>query len=98
MPGAIPALVESIADYAIVMLGPDGRVKSWNLGAERILGYSADEALGRDCSVFHFAGDVRQGLPSAISGRRMERGKLEIEGWRRRKDQAGSGPMSGSPP
>ena len=81
-------LVESIADYAIVMLGPDGQVKSWNLGAERILGYSAAEVLGRNYSVFHFAGDVRQGLPERDLEAALAQGKLEIEGWRRRKDQS----------
>jgi PAS domain S-box-containing protein len=81
-------LVESIADYAIVMLGPDGRVKCWNLGAERILGYSAAEVLGRNYSVFHFAGDVRRGLPGRDLEAALAQGKLEIEGWRRRKDQS----------
>ena len=70
------------------MLGPDGQVKSWNLGAERILGYSAAEVLGRNYSVFHFAGDVRQGLPERDLEAALAQGKLEIEGWRRRKDQS----------
>ena len=57
-PGVLPEhrfrlLVESVVDYAIFMLGPDGTVLSWNLGAERLKGYTAKEIIGQPFSVFY---------------------------------------------
>src|SRR4029079_11546070 len=51
-------MIESVQDYAIFMLDPEGRVKSWNLGAERIKGYKAHEIIGQHFSVFHTSEDV----------------------------------------
>ena len=58
-------MVESVADCAIFMLDAGGRVASWNAGAERLGGYSADEVLGRHFSMFYPADDQRAGKPAA---------------------------------
>jgi len=78
-------MVESVVDYAIFMLDDRGHVASWNAGAERILGYAADEIIGRHLSQFypHDASTdsrPRRELESAAAGR------FEEEGWRVRKD------------
>ncbi|MFY0566572.1 PAS domain-containing protein [Archangium lansingense] len=56
-------LVEGVEDYAIFMLDPEGRVTSWNPGAERIKGWKASEVLGRPMSLFYLPGDVVAGVP-----------------------------------
>jgi PAS domain S-box-containing protein len=56
-------LVESVKDYAIVMLDPGGHVASWNAGAERIKGYRPDEILGKHFSCFYPAESIERGLP-----------------------------------
>jgi PAS domain S-box-containing protein len=79
-------LVEAVQDYAIFMLSPEGRVTSWNVGAERIKGYKADEILGRHFSCFYPEEDVRGGKPGReLVGAKAE-GRFEDEGWRIRKD------------
>jgi PAS domain S-box-containing protein len=79
-------LVESIDEYAIFMLEPDGRVASWNAGAERIKGYTEDEIIGQHFSRFYTDEDVEHGKPEASLRVAAERGKFEDEGWRVRKD------------
>src|SRR5262249_43426668 len=77
-------LVESVKDYAIFMLDVDGRVSSWNLGAERIKGYRAEEILGQHFSRFYppeDAGKCEMELEVAA-----QEGRFEDEGWRVRKD------------
>ncbi|OWV75520.1 diguanylate cyclase [Rhizobium sp. R634] len=79
-------LVQGVTDYAIYMLDPDGKVSNWNAGAERAKGYSADEIVGKDFSLFYSAEDRRKGLPQrALQAARTE-GKFEAQGWRYRKD------------
>jgi PAS domain S-box-containing protein len=79
-------LVESVRDYAIFMLDPEGRIATWNLGAERIKGYAAGEIIGRHFSVFYPPEDIAAGKP-AWELREAERlGRFEDEGWRLRKD------------
>lgn len=56
-------LVDGVKDYAILMLDPDGRVASWNSGAERIKGYRADEIIGRHFSRFHTPQDIPRSTP-----------------------------------
>src|SRR5206468_11602985 len=56
-------MVESVTDYAIVMLDPGGLVVSWNTGAERIKGYSADEIVGQHFSRFYPSADIARGTP-----------------------------------
>ena len=79
-------LVDSITDYAIYMLDPDGRVTSWNAGAERIKGYAADEIIGRHFSRFFTAEDQARGLPARALASAAPEGRVETEGWRVRKD------------
>jgi PAS domain S-box-containing protein len=79
-------MVESVSDYAIVMLDPDGRVASWNTGAQRIKGYSAPEILGRHFSIFYPEDDVANGKPQRDLDAVAASGRHEDEGWRTRKD------------
>ena len=79
-------LVQSVRDYGIFMLDPDGRVASWNEGARSIKGYSADEILGRHFSLFY----PKEALDAELPQRELEVaravGRFEDEGWRLRKD------------
>lgn len=79
-------MVESIKDYGIFMLDPDGLVRSWNLGAELIKGYKADEILGRHFSTFYTEKDKVSGHPSDELRMAIASGRFEEEGWRVRKD------------
>jgi len=79
-------LVEGVKDYAILMLDPDGRIVSWNGGAERIKGYSAEEALGRHFSLFYTAEAIEDGHPEVELQIAIAEGRFEEEGWRVRKD------------
>jgi PAS domain S-box-containing protein len=78
--------VSRISDYAIYMLGPDGTVASWNAGAYRFKGYTADEIIGQHFSRFYTEEDRASGLPAEALRRAREQGKFEAEGWRVRKD------------
>lgn len=80
------ALVEGIKDYAIFMLDTEGRVASWNAGAERIKGYRAEEIIGEHFSCFYPAEDVERGKPEIALNLAAEEGRYEDEGWRVRKD------------
>lgn len=77
-------LLESVTDYAIFMLDREGKIVSWNEGAQRITGYSATEILGRDTSIFFLPEDV-PGAADELSVAAAE-GRAEVEGWRLRKD------------
>lgn len=77
-------LVERVTDHALYLLDPDGRVASWNLGAERIKGYIAEEILGEHFSRFYLPED--QDRPAHDLARAAALGSFEDEGWRRRKD------------
>jgi PAS domain S-box-containing protein len=78
-------LVESVTDYAIYMLDPEGRIVTWNGGAERNTGYRAEEVLGRSFSIFFLPEDAEAGLPAQeLAAARG--GRFETEAWRRRKD------------
>jgi PAS domain S-box-containing protein len=79
-------MVESVTDYAIVMLDPDGRVVSWNSGAERIKGYSAEEIVGQHFSRFYPRLDIQHGMPQRDLDVVTAKGRFEVEGWRTRKD------------
>jgi PAS domain S-box-containing protein len=83
---AFRLLVENIADYAILMLDPTGVVMTWNVGAERLKGYTAGEIIGRHFSVFYPA-EARERNWPATELRLAERdGHIQDEGWRVRKD------------
>ena len=79
-------MVESVIDYAIFMLDSDGRVASWNAGAQRILGYSADEIVGQSLSQFYSREELERGEPQVELGAAKAEGRFEQEGWRVRKD------------
>ncbi|HEY4283434.1 MAG TPA: PAS domain S-box protein [Chthoniobacterales bacterium] len=79
-------LIESVKDYAIFMLDTDGRVATWNLGAQRLKQYSADEIIGQYFAKFYPAGDIAAGKPERILREAIAHGRVEDEGWRLRKD------------
>ena len=79
-------LVQSVTDYAIFMLDPQGRIASWNAGAERIKGYRAQEITGTHFSVFYPPEDVAAGKPQRELEIAVAEGRVEDEGWRVRKD------------
>jgi PAS domain S-box-containing protein len=83
---AFRLLVEAVQDYAIFLLGPDGRVLTWNRGAERIKGYRAREIIGKHFSVFYTEAEREAGRPMSLLGWAAEYGRFEDEGWRVRKD------------
>jgi PAS domain S-box-containing protein len=79
-------LVDSVQDYAIAMLDPGGRVRSWNSGAERLHGYAAQEALGMPLERFYAPEDREAGFPEAQLRTAAREGRFEEDGWRVRKD------------
>ena len=83
---AFRLLVEAVQDYAIFLLGPDGRVLTWNLGAQRIKGYAAEEIVGQHFSRFYTPEDRTDGRPLRLLGLAAKHGRIEDEGWRVRKD------------
>jgi PAS domain S-box-containing protein len=79
-------LVAGVTDCAIYMLDTNGRVATWNPGAQRIKGYTADEVIGRHFSQFYTIEDRASGLPELSLSLVATKGKFEGEGWRMRKD------------
>jgi PAS domain S-box-containing protein len=79
-------MIEQARDYALFILDPDGRILSWNLGAERLKGYAADEIIGRHFSLFYTRDAVDSGWPAHELQVATVEGHFEDEGWRVRKD------------
>ncbi|HEY0315961.1 MAG TPA: ATP-binding protein [Sphingomonas sp.] len=79
-------LVNAVRDYAIYLLDPEGNVASWNAGAERFKGYTADEIIGQHFSRFYTEEDRQAGEPERALRVARETGKYEVESWRQRKD------------
>jgi PAS domain S-box-containing protein len=79
-------LVQGVKDYAIFMLDDQGRVSTWNLGAQRIKGYEEMEILGEHFSVFYTDEDVELGRPQEVLRLAAKEGQYEEEGLRVRKD------------
>ena len=79
-------LTDAVKDYAIFMLDPQGKVTSWNHGAERVKGYRAAEIIGKHFSCFYPEEDVRAGKPQRELEIAAREGTYEEEGWRLRKD------------
>ena len=79
-------MVESVSDYAIVMLDPDGCVMSWNTGAERIYGYLAEEIIGQHFSRFCGDDDAANDKAPLHFDAAAVQGRFEDEGWRKHKD------------
>lgn len=79
-------MVDSVRDYAIYMLDPLGKVTSWNNGAERMMGYRADEIIGADFARFFPQEDSQAGKPERELKEAIQNGRFEGEGWRVRKN------------
>ncbi len=79
-------LVSNVTDYALYMLDPNGIITSWNAGAQRIKGYSADEIIGQHFSRFYTERDRAAGAPSRALYTAAIEGRFEAEAWRVRKD------------
>lgn len=79
-------LIGSVTDYAIYMLDPQGYIRTWNPGGERIKGYTREEVIGTHFSRFYLPEDVASGLPEKGLKTAREQGRFMNEGWRVRKD------------
>ena len=79
-------LVESVQDYAIFALDPTGHIMTWNIGARRIKGYTAEEIIGKHFSIFYPAADIASDKPGWELEVATREGRFEDEGWRIRKD------------
>lgn len=79
-------LVESVEDYAIFLLDPNGIILTWNKGAKRNKGYSASEIIGKHFSKFYQPIDIKSGKPKRELELALKLGKVEDEDWRVRKD------------
>ena len=79
-------LIENVKDYAIYMLDPEGKVASWNVGAQHIEGYRAEEIIGKPFSAFFTPEDKARGEPRRSLQRAEREGRSVNEGWRVRKD------------
>jgi PAS domain S-box-containing protein len=79
-------LVETVTDYAIFLLDAEGRIQSWNRGAQRLKGYAAAEVLGKHFSIFYPQEAIERGWPQYELDTARRVGRFEDEGWRLRKD------------
>ncbi len=84
--GLYRLLVESVSDYAIILLDPEGLILSWSAGAERIEGYKSEEIIGRHFAAFYRREDIRQNKPKKLLDDAASAGRVVDEGWRLRKD------------
>jgi PAS domain S-box-containing protein len=84
--GRYRLLVEAVTDYAIYLLDPSGIVTTWNPGAQRSKGYTANEIIGQHFSRFYTEEDQKAGLPARALETAKRDGNFEAEGWRVRKD------------
>src|SRR5689334_13605910 len=80
------SMVADVQDYAIFLLSPEGIVRSWNAGAERIKGYRAEEIIGKHFSVFYPQEAIDKSWPEYELNVAASEGRFEDEGWRIRKD------------
>src|SRR5256885_1562135 len=85
-PSIYRLVVQQTKDYAVFVLDPDGRIVTWNLGAQRIKGYARDEIVGKHFSRFFVQADIDAGKPWDELARARRVGRAEDEGWRVRKD------------
>lgn len=79
-------LIDSITDYAIFLLNPEGYISTWNTGAKQIKGYDAEEIIGKHFSIFYTKKDVAENHPAAELSKAILEGKYTEEGWRVKKD------------
>ncbi len=80
------SMVDGVRDYAIYVIDPQGHIKTWNPGAQRIKGYTEDEIVGAHFSRFFTHEDQERGRPAELLRQAAERGRIELEAWRVRKD------------
>ena len=79
-------LISQVSGYAIIALDPEGTIESWNAGAERLEGYTAEQALGRSFSMFFTEEDRAEGLPGSLLSRALADGSVRHDGWQVRRD------------
>ncbi|MEJ8835298.1 sensor histidine kinase [Ramlibacter sp. AN1133] len=79
-------MAQSVLEYAIIVLDPEGLVRSWNAGAQRIKGYTREEILGRPLSVFYTPEDIAADRPAQVLALAAQSGRFDEEGWRVRRD------------
>ena len=79
-------MVEEVQDYAILYLDIDGNVQNWNLGAQKIKGYKAEEIIGKSFSIFYTESDQKNKVPEYLLKIAKEKGKAKNEGWRVKKN------------
>ena len=78
-------MIAEVQDYAIILLNENGDIQNWNVGAQRIKQYTADEIIGRNFRIFYLPEDQEAGLPEKLISQAVESGKATHEGWRVRK-------------
>jgi len=78
--------VESVSDYAIFVLDPSGHVASWNSTAEKIVGYTSEEIIGKHFSILYRPDERRAGVPIRALELAIQKGRHEVEGWRTSKN------------
>jgi len=79
-------LIETVKDYAIFILAPDGTIATWNAGAERFKGYRSEEIIGHSFTCFYVPEDIESGKPARELSIATKEGRYEEEGWRVPKD------------
>jgi PAS domain S-box-containing protein len=84
--GSLPLLIECVTDYAIFLLDPQGIVRTWSPGAEKMKGWRAEEIVGRPFTLFYSPDDVATGKPRILLMKAAQAGRVSDEGWRLRKD------------
>ncbi|WP_184140900.1 hybrid sensor histidine kinase/response regulator [Paraburkholderia atlantica] len=78
--------IDSVIDYAVIGLSPEGIIRTWNVGGEKIHGFLADEVIGQRFDIFHTQDDRDKGSAAALLDIARSTGRSESEGWRIRKD------------
>jgi PAS domain S-box-containing protein len=84
--GKLQLLIEAVVDYGIFVLDPEGFIVSWNTGAQKLKGYTAEEIIGKHFSTFYTPEAIARGWPQEELRRAVRDGRVEDEGWRIRKD------------
>ena len=79
-------VVEQSRDYAVFVLDPQGHIRTWNLGAQRLKGYAPDEIIGKHFSIFYTREAIDSGWPAHELRIAAREGRFEDEGWRVRND------------
>ena len=79
-------LIEGVVDYAIFAVDKEGHIASWNSAAQKIIGYTAEEIIGKHFGIFYRPDERRAGAPNRTLELAIQRGKHEVEGWRIRKN------------